>query len=86
MENETKAAKREQKSINKLQAPIEVANYGQSAWNELLQWGKENRLVTPLEEDFLHVAANMNKKFPSDKQCVKILEIREKLRMEGYAK
>ena len=86
VENETKAAKREQKSINKLQAPIEVANYGQSAWNELLQWGKENRLVTPFEEDFLCVAANMNKKFPSDKQCVKILEIREKLRMEGYAK
>lgn len=85
-EAETKAAKREQKSINKLQAPIEVASYGQSAWNELLQWGKENRLLMPLEEEFLCVAVNMNKKFPSDKQCVKILEIREKLRMEGYAK
>lgn len=86
VEIETKSAKREQKSINKLQAPLEVANYGQSSWNELLLWGKTNRLLSPVEEDFLHVAVNMNKRFPTDKQCVRILEVRERLRTEGYGK
>lgn len=86
VEVETRAARREQRSINKMQAPLDVANYGQTAWSELLLWGRENRLLTPVEEQFLEVAANMSRRFPSDKQCVKILEIRERLRLEGYAK
>ena len=53
VEVETRAARREQRSINKMQAPLDVANYGQPAWSELLLWGRENRLLTPVEAQFL---------------------------------
>ena len=64
---------------------ILVAQYGVEKWKALLQWGIANRIFTPQDISFLKVAIAMEKgKFPSEKQCSRILQILEKAREESY--
>lgn len=84
-----KEAERNAKSIqlqdNKVSAMVAVAEYGVDKWKELLQWGITNRILSPVDISFLKTALAMEHgKFPSEKQCVKILQVREKARTESY--
>lgn len=80
-----KEARTEQKEINKANAMIEVANYGLQKWKALKQWGIENKIFSSADISYLNAAIAMEKgKFPSDRQCVKILKVLEKAREESY--
>ena len=64
---------------------IEVAEYGAENWKKLLQWGMANHVLNPTDISFLRTAIAMEKgKFPSEKQCAKILQVLEKARIESY--
>ena len=64
---------------------IQVANYGVTGWKALLEWGTAEHIFTPQDISFLRVAIAMEKgKFPSEKQCIKIMQVLEKARTEGY--
>lgn len=78
-------ARKEQKLQNSASDMILVAQYGVEKWKALLQWGIANRIFTPQDISFLRVAIAMEKgKFPSEKQCSRILQILEKAREESY--
>lgn len=80
-----KEAKQEQRQQNKASAMIEVAEYGVENWKKLLQWGTANHVLNPTDISFLRAAIAMEKgKFPSEKQCAKILQVLEKARIESY--
>lgn len=84
-----KEAERDAKSIqkqdNKVSAMVAVAEYGVDRWKELLQWGINNRVLSPVDISFLKTALAMEQgKFPSEKQCAKILQVLEKARLESY--
>lgn len=80
-----KDARTEQKEINKANAMIDVANYGIDKWKALKQWGIQNNIFNSNDISFLNAAIAMEKgKFPSDRQCVKILKVLEKAREESY--
>lgn len=84
-----KEAERDAKSIqrqdNKVSAMVAVAEYGVDKWKDLLQWGITNRVLSPVDISFLKTALAMEQgKFPSEKQCVKILQVLEKARTESY--
>ena len=82
---ENKVARKEQKKENSVSAMIEVANYGVEKWKALLNWGKTNRVFTPQDISFINVAIAMeNGKFPSEKQCARILQVLNKARDESY--
>lgn len=84
-----KEAERDAKSIqrqdNKVSVMVAVAEYGVDKWKDLLQWGIANRVLSSVDISFLKTALAMEHgKFPSEKQCVKILQVLEKARTESY--
>lgn len=82
---EKKNARKGQKLENNASAMIQVAEYGIDKWKTLLAWGIQNRIFTPQEISFLKVAIAMETgKFPSEKQCSRILQILNKAREESY--
>ena len=82
---EKKSARQEQKQQNSASAMITVAEYGVENWKKLLQWGTANHVLTPVDISFIRAAIAMEKgKFPSEKQCGKILQVLEKARIESY--
>lgn len=82
---ENRAARKEQKLNNNASTMIEVANYGVANWKKLLNWGTSNHIFTPQDISFLRVAIAMEEgKFPSEKQCIKIIQVLEKAKQEGF--
>lgn len=80
-----KRARKEQKQDNNVSAMVQVANYGVQKWKAVLAWGIQNRVFTPQEISFLKAAVAMETgKFPSEKQCVRIMQVLEKAREESY--
>lgn len=80
-----KSARKEQKQENNASAMIQVAKFGTDNWKALLAWGLQNRVFTPQDISFLKTAIAMETgKFPSEKQCVRILQILAKAREESY--
>ena len=81
-------AKKERKEINQLNAEIEVINLGEDYWQSVLEFGISKKLLTPMEEDLLKIATNFNRsgRIPSSKQANIILNIREKLYLDGLPK
>lgn len=86
MVNEDKRyAKREQKSFNRMDAMIEVVNFGVENWKSLLEWDTTHNILTPNDKEFINVAVSTGKgKTPSDKQAARILEILDKARLESF--
>ena len=83
--DETKRAKKEQRQVNSASAMIQVAEYGVENWKAVLSWGITNRVFTPQDISFLKTAIAMESgKFPSEKQCARILQVLEKAREESY--
>lgn len=83
--DETKQAKKEQRQVNSASAMIQVAEYGVENWKAVLSWGITNRIFTPQDISFLKAAIAMESgKFPSEKQCARILQVLEKAREESY--
>ncbi|MBR4472116.1 MAG: AIPR family protein [Oscillospiraceae bacterium] len=83
--DETKQAKKEQRQVNSASAMIQVAEYGVENWKSVLSWGITNRIFTPQDISFLKTAIAMESgKFPSEKQCARILQVLEKAREESY--
>ena len=80
-----KNARQEQKQENSASAMIQVAEYGVENWKALLSWGIQNRIFTPQEISFLKAAIAMESgKFPSEKQCGRILQVLAKAREESW--
>lgn len=82
-----KDEKKEQKLTNKINNMVEVANFEVENWKYLLAWDEEHHALTSLDMEFINLAIAMEKgKFPSEKQCIRILEILEKARLESFPK
>lgn len=82
---EKKQAKKEQQQENRVSAMIEVAQYGTEKWKELLNWGLANHIFTPQDISFVRAAIAMETgKFPSERQCSRILQVLKKAREESY--
>ncbi len=82
-----KDARREQKLTNKVNAMVEVANYGVDNWKELVSWNSTHNVLSPTDINFVKVAIRMERgEFPSEKQCAVILRVLDKAREEGFPK
>ena len=82
-----KDASQEQKLVNDINKTLEVFNFGADNWRYLLQWSTERKLLSPKDSDFIKLASKIDKgSVPTDKQSKIIIEILEKLRLEGFPK
>lgn len=83
----SKVATRAEKNTRNMNSQIEVVNLGYSYWKEVYEWALEHNAVDGREKDFLRLALKLEyNKYPSDKQCTVIIQIRDKLREYGMKK
>jgi hypothetical protein len=87
-QEEKDAAKKEQRVSNQVSAEIELVNLGADYWKKVLAFGKNDKLLTEMEEGLLNVAANFDTtgRIPSDKQAKLIMRIRSRLFDEGLSR
>ena len=88
-ENENQEIKREMKSRkvdNDINLEVEVVKAGAKFWSDLLKWGINRGILSPMEESVLKIASSFEKtgKIPSAKQCALLLKIKDKAYDEGY--
>lgn len=82
---EQKEEKKGQKLTNQINVEIEVAKFGVEKWKLLKKWGMENKVLNAIDINYLNSAIDMESgKFPSEKQCAKIMEVLNKARIESY--
>lgn len=80
------SAIKEQKANEEMDALMTVFNYGIEFWKELLSWGEKERIWNVQDRNFLELAVSIEKKVPSDKQAIKILQVLDKARYESFPK
>lgn len=81
--SEKRDAKRKQNQINIDNAMIEVANY--KNWNKLLEWNSIEKKLSETELSFINLTQRIKQgKFPTDKQCIRIIQILNRAREEGF--
>jgi len=81
-------AQREQKVDNQINAEIELINLGANYWQKVLEFGRNDKLLSEMEDGLLSVAAHFDTtgRIPSDKQAKLIMQIRNRLFDEGLSR
>ncbi len=76
-----------QKGDNVIDTERFVAEYGLSNWQALKDWNVTHKVLNSNEISFVDVALKMAfGRFPSPKQCKRLVEILGKARLEGFQK
>jgi predicted flavoprotein YhiN len=78
-----RAGIKDQKMLNGIEAQSMIVSAGGPLWGQLGAWGQARKLLSPVELGVLGVAAAVPTKIPTDKQSLKVIEARRKLRSEG---
>lgn len=86
LKNQEISAIKEQKAISEMDALMTVFNYGVDFWKELFSWGEKESIWNVQDKSFLKLAISIEKKVPSDKQAIKILQVLDKARFESFPK
>ena len=81
-------ARKEQKVVNQISAEIELVNLGADYWKKVLEFGRNDRLLSEMEDGLLSVASSFDvtNRIPSDKQAKLIMQIRSRLYEEGLSR
>jgi len=75
-----------QKIDNGIEAQSYVFEKGASYWMSILEWDKENEILTPKEQGVILIAASIPKKIPSEKQALIAIKIESKVAEDGFLK
>ena len=78
-----RAAKKDQKMLNGIEAQTVVVQAGPTLWNEVKVWGMSKGLLSPDDQGILDVAKSVPAKIPTEKQSLRTVEILRRLREEG---
>lgn len=86
VKEEKKDAKKKQKLDNSINAMQEVANFGISSWKAACNFAKVSPGLSPNESSLLQNCVKIIERggFPTEKQCVKMISILNKLREESF--
>lgn len=79
-----KEAEAQQEVLGGIEAQMVVVNLGSLYWKQLLAWAKAKTLLSPDEESIVMVACGIPRKVPTEKQCARLLKIKDKMELEGY--
>ncbi len=69
---------------NGIAAQSEVARLGGPYWAALLEWGNKNSLLSDTDAGVLRTAAAIPRRLPSEKQSLRLMEVRRKALAEGF--
>jgi hypothetical protein len=77
-------ARAEQGAVNRITAQIDVMTLGASYWTTLARWGRTRDLLSPEQIKLLGIAAKMPMMIPTERQSVKLLELKDAMTDEGF--
>lgn len=80
---EAKTAKNIQKIDNGIDAQKRVLEIPAQEWSEIMQLGQQKKLFSPKELGILNVASQIPAKFPTEKQCVVLIDVLQTAEQEG---
>jgi len=85
-DEEKKEEKLNQTVRNDIVDQTEVISKGEKFWRDLQDWADKRKLLSDVEKDFLQIAIKVERtgKIPSPRQARKIIDIRDKVSLEGY--
>lgn len=77
---------KDKKEKKKLQGTIDVYNLGTNFWNDVQQWGIQQKIWRGKDQEFLELAIQFSNglKMITDKQATEILKVLDKAREESY--
>ena len=79
-----KDAQAQQSVMTGIQIQTLVVELGPAYWRALQTWARQRQLLSPTDDSFVTVAAGMPRKLPTEKQCVRLVEIKTRLEEEGF--
>ncbi len=80
---EKRAAVKDQRMLNGIEAQMVVVQAGSALWNDVKAWGMSKGLLSATDQGILDVAISIPDKVPSEKQSVRTIEILQRLHEEG---
>jgi hypothetical protein len=78
-----KAAIKDQRVLNGIEAQTAVLNAGGAFWSQARDWARARKLLSPTEIGVLEVSAQIPARLPSEKQSTVALEALRKMQEEG---
>jgi len=79
-------SKKEQRVDDGIENQTIVLELGAAYWASARKWAREQAITTPDEDGILAVAASIPRKIPTDKQSWRLIQIKQKLELEGFPK
>lgn len=80
-----KAAKTLQHLDSGISAQATVVALGPAYWTQAWVWAQKQKLIGPPEDSLMRQAAGFGHGLPTDWQCVKLLDLKKRLELEGLA-
>lgn len=80
---EVKGAKKIQKLDDGIKVQTQVLAFSSEEWTKLLVAGLEKKIFSNKEIDILRIASQIPVRIPTEKQCLVLLDILNRCRMEG---
>jgi hypothetical protein len=81
-----KSSKIERRMDNGIEMQRSVLELGPAYWTAARKWAREQSVSTPDEDGILAVAASIPRKIPTEKQSWRLIQIKDKLELEGFPK
>ena len=76
-------ARNDQKMLTGIEIQSRVAEAGDAHWRDIRDWAKQRGLLTPTETSILNIACSIPPELPSEKQCLRLMELTQRLITEG---
>jgi DNA polymerase III delta subunit len=83
IQTEKKQARKVQKMDDGIEAQKQVLDIPATKWNALLLQCRSKGLLSQKETDIVNVATKIPSKIPTEKQCLVLVEVLERVKSEG---
>lgn len=81
-----RTSKKDRRIDNGIENQQFVLQLGAEYWMRARKWAREQAITSPDEDGILSVAASIPRKLPTEKQSWRLIQIKEKLEIEGFPK
>ena len=79
-----KDAQSQQSVLTGIQIQTLVVELGPAYWRALQSWARQKQLLSPTDDSIVTIGTAMPRKLPTEKQCVRLAEIKRQMEDEGY--
>ena len=76
--------RREEAMVSGIEAQMQVIALGAAFWSRLRQWAAPNRAFSMKDDGILKACSQLERRLPSEKQCILAVAILHRARDEGY--